>query len=199
MAAYIAVSGSIACGKTTLCKTLAQTLQCHAFWEDADQNPFLSAFYHNYPSTREYAFLSQMWFLYYKHAQLEEIARLNELALVERCLDENLLFAQLVLGEEEYKIYMDYYNLIASSMHQPVLIIYISVSLEEQIARIRKRAIPHEQRIEQAYLTKLNSLYERWVSTCLEIPVLQFKDGESSFKQIEDRVREEVEKHSQAT
>ena len=58
MRAYIAISGSIACGKTTLCKALARSLGFHAFCEEAAKNPFLSSFYDSYPNIQKHVFHS---------------------------------------------------------------------------------------------------------------------------------------------
>lgn len=199
MGAYIAISGSIACGKTTVCNALAQSLGFHALCEEAEQNPFLSSFYDSYPHIREHAFHSQMWFLCYKHVQLQQVSKLRRPAVVERCLEENLLFARLLLGVEEYKIYVDYYNLIASSVHQPLLILYLAVPLEEQLEHIQRRGIPYEQRVDREYLTKLNSIYEDWVSSCTRIRVLRIQNTQLQFEAIQDIVRQEMSRYPQVT
>lgn len=199
MGNYLAISGSIACGKTTLYKALAQSLGFHAFCEEAAQNPFLSSFYDSYPIIQKHAFQSQMWFLCYKHVQLQEISKLSKPAVVERCLEENLLFARLLLGAEEYKIYMDYYNLIASSAHQPVFILYLTLPLEEQLHRIQKRGISYEQHIDREYLTKLNSMYEHWGSGCTRIRILRIQNTQLQFEAIQDVVRQEMSRYPQVT
>lgn len=199
MGNYFAISGSIACGKTTLCKALARSLGFHAFCEEAAQNPFLSSFYDSYPSIHKHAFHSQMWFLCYKHVQLQQISKLRKPAVVERCLEENLLFARLLLGAEEYKIYMDYYNLIASSTHHPLFSLYLTLPLEEQLHRIQKRGILYEQRIDREYLTKLNSMYEHWVSSGTRIRILRIQNTQLQFEAIQDIVRQEMSRYPQVT
>jgi len=54
---------------------------------------------------------------------------------MERCLDENLIFSQLVLTNEENKIYTDYYQLVAESVLalQPILIVYLRVPVTKQL------------------------------------------------------------------
>lgn len=185
-ARYIAVSGSIATGKTTLCKILGQMLDIPAFYEQVSQNPFLAPFYSSGLGMSKYAFHSQMWFLNYKRMQLQEIANTKQPVVMERCLDENLIFSQLVLTNEENKIYTDCYQLVAESLAllKPVLIVYLRLSLNEQLRRIKQRSIPYEQNIDEQYLVRLNSKYEEWIASYEVSPVLAFNSEKVSLKSI---------------
>lgn len=185
-AQYVTVSGSIATGKTTLCKMLGEMLSIPVFYEEASQNPFLPDFYADDLDIPRYAFHSQMWFLNYKHQQLQKIANARQPVVMERCLDENLIFFQLVLSNEENKIYADYYQLVAESVLalKPILIVYLRVSVTEQLWRIMQRTISYEQAIDEQYLKELNSKYEEWVSSCQQTPVLSFDSEQIQLRKV---------------
>lgn len=183
---YVAISGSIATGKTTLCKILGRMLGIPVFYEQVSQNPFLARFYSSDLDMSRYAFHSQMWFLNYKRMQLQKIANTKQPVVMERCLDENLIFSQLVLTNEENKIYTDCYQLVAESVFalKRVLIVYLRVSVDEQLRRIKQRNIPYEQNIDKHYLTELSSKYEEWISSCEGAPILPFNSEQVNLERI---------------
>jgi deoxyadenosine/deoxycytidine kinase len=197
-ARYIAVSGSVATGKTTLSKALGRTLGVRVFYEQPSQNPFLPLFHFGGLGASRYAFQSQMWFLWEKHMHLKEIVSAQELVVLERCLGENLIFGKLLLTGEEIKIYMDYYQLIGESQLpvKPLLIIYLRVSVNEQLRRIRQRGTRYEQNIDERYLGQLNSRYEDWIDSYKEAPVLAFNSEEVTLRSMVRKTCLELSKYS---
>ena len=177
---------------------LGEMLGIPVFYEQPSQNPFLPHFYSNGLGEYGYAFHSQMWFLNYKYMQLQEIANVKQPVVMERCLDENLIFAQLVLTNEENKIYMDCYQLVAQSLValRPSLIVYLRVSLNEQLHRIKQRSISYEQNIDEQYLMRLDSRYEEWISSCVGIPILAFNSEQVSLERIARESRFQLSKFS---
>lgn len=166
------------------------------FYEQASQNSFLAPFYSSGLGISKYAFHCQIWFLNYKRMQLQEIAKAKQPVVMERCLGENLIFSQLVLTNEEKKIYMDYYQLVAESIFalKPVLIVYLRVSPNEQHRRIRQRSIPYEQNIDEQYLIRLNSRYEEWISSCEGIPILAFNSEQVNLERIATKTCSQLSK-----
>ena len=69
---FIVVEGPIGVGKTSLARRLAQSLSGQLVLEQADQNPFLERFYKN---PRAAAFQTQLFFLFQRARQLEEVDR----------------------------------------------------------------------------------------------------------------------------
>ncbi|MGD8760087.1 MAG: deoxynucleoside kinase, partial [Anaerolineales bacterium] len=60
MKKFIAVSGNIGVGKSTLVKLLSDKLQWEPFYEPVEENPYLADFYQD---MRTWAFHSQIFFL----------------------------------------------------------------------------------------------------------------------------------------
>jgi hypothetical protein len=67
---FIVVEGPIGVGKTSLARRLAQSLGGQLVLEQADQNPFLERFYKN---PRAAAFQTQLFFLFQRARQLEDV------------------------------------------------------------------------------------------------------------------------------
>jgi len=67
---FIVVEGPIGVGKTSLARRLAQSLGGQLMLEQADENPFLERFYRN---PRAAAFQTQLFFLFQRARQLEEL------------------------------------------------------------------------------------------------------------------------------
>jgi deoxyadenosine/deoxycytidine kinase len=67
---FIVVEGPIGVGKTSLARRLAQSMSAQLVLEQADQNPFLERFYKN---PRAAAFQTQLFFLFQRARQLEEV------------------------------------------------------------------------------------------------------------------------------
>src|ERR1700674_1362036 len=67
---FIVVEGPIGVGKTSLARRLSQSLGGQMVLEQADQNPFLERFYKN---PRAAAFQTQLFFLFQRARQLEDV------------------------------------------------------------------------------------------------------------------------------
>src|SRR6266852_3034932 len=96
---YIVVEGPIRVGKSSLAKILAERLHARRVF-DADDNPFLAAFYDEKPGA---AFSAQMYFLIERHRRLAEL-RLAETpgpVLSDFLFEKDKIFAYINLGDEE--------------------------------------------------------------------------------------------------
>ena len=67
---YIAIEGPIGVGKTSLTKRLANTFDYNVLLEKSGENPFLDRFYQN---PRQYALSTQLFFLFQRSQQIEEL------------------------------------------------------------------------------------------------------------------------------
>lgn len=169
----IVLAGTIGAGKTSLTKLLSDHLNSQAFYESVDDNPILPLFYKD---PKKYAFLLQIYFL---NKRLDSIkkANSNKNNVMDRSIYEDALLFQLNadLGRatttevDIYKSLLD--NMMeelenSSYQKNPDLLIYIDVSFDTMLKRIKKRGRSYEQ-IENdpslyEYYKELTSRYNDW-------------------------------------
>ncbi len=163
---FIAVAGNIGAGKSSLTDILARRYALLPVFEAVDENPYLEDFYRD---MRRYAFHSQMFFL---SRRLEQhLARVNRAGRViqDRTIYEDAgvfarnLFEEGVMDARDYKSYCGMYEAILQALRPPDLLIYLRASLPTLRERIARRGRAFEAAIEDAYLARLNRLYDAWV------------------------------------
>ncbi|HEV2288040.1 MAG TPA: deoxynucleoside kinase [Candidatus Acidoferrales bacterium] len=157
---YFAIEGPIRVGKSTLAKILAERLHARRVF-DCEDNPFLSAFYDEKPGA---AFAAQMHFLMERHQRLVEIDREKNPGPVvsDFLFEKDKIFAYVNLDNEELKLYERYYEMLASSLTIPDLVIYLQAKPEVLKRRISKKGAPEESNISPEYLETIAQAYEHF-------------------------------------
>jgi deoxyguanosine kinase len=157
---HIVVEGPIRVGKSTLARELAEQLHARRIF-DAEDNPFLADFYDEKPGA---AFSAQMYFLYERHRRwLESRPEENAAPIVSDFLfEKDKIFAYLNLDNEELKLYDRYFEMLAPSVPQPDLVIYLQAKPEVLRKRVSKKADPAETEISPEYVEAVASAYEHF-------------------------------------
>ena len=116
------VEGPIRVGKSTLAKVLAEQLHARRIF-DCEDNPFLGDFYEEKSGA---AFRAQMYFLYERHRRLMQTQPEDVGAPIvsDFLFERDKIFAYLNLDNEELKLYERYFDMLASSVPAPDLVIY---------------------------------------------------------------------------
>src|SRR5215510_16243813 len=111
---YVVVEGPIGVGKTSLARRLARSFGSELIREQAEENPFLERFYRN---PRSAALPTQLFFLFQRTRQLEDIRQhdlFDTVRIADYLIDKDRLFAKLTLDEEEYALYEQIYERLAT-------------------------------------------------------------------------------------
>ncbi len=155
----IAVEGPLRVGKSTLARLLADRMGA-ACVSEPDGNPFLPRFYAGEPGM---AFSTQMWFLRERLAQLQAAALLRGPVVADYILEKDKLFAFLNLSDAELPIYKDFYgaNQVA---FRPDLVVYLQARPAVLLERRRRKALPEEGRISDAYTEQVCEAYQHFFS-----------------------------------
>lgn len=162
---YIAVSGNIGSGKTTLVEMLAECLGWRPFYEDIS-NPYLDDFYQD---MERWSFKMQVAFLSRKVAQIKEINRSEYDVIQDRTIfEEGHVFVEnlhdmSLMSKRDYDLYMDLFSYVIGNVKMPDLIIYLKGSVPTLISQIQKRGREFEMGISEEYLGRLNDYYNSWV------------------------------------
>ncbi len=178
---YIALEGPIGVGKTSLCEILAHKLNAKPVLEEAEQNPFIQDFYRD---IRRFAFQTQMFFLLSRWRQQQEL-RQTELfhrGLVSDYLfAKDRLFANLVLDDNELKIYEQVHNVLNAQVQKPDLVVYLQASTDTLRRRIGLRGRKFENQITPEYLDELNRAYNYYFFHYGETPLMVVNTNDIDF------------------
>lgn len=169
---FIVVEGPIGAGKTSLARRLAASLSGEVILEQVDENPFLERFYR---SGRSAALPAQLFFLFQRARQLEELRQSDLFATVrvaDFLLDKDRLFAELNLDREELHLYNQISDKLDIEPPVPDLVVYLQASVDALLGRIARRGIPYERMIDRRYLERLTDAYSRFFHHYDESPLL---------------------------
>ena len=166
---YIAIEGAIGVGKTTLAKTISNTMKCQTLFEDYADNPFLKKFY---DENQTNSFSTQLYFLLKRIDQSEKINRTNDMLISDFYFGKDELFAKLNLSELEFEMYNSIRKKLNFIPPIPDLIIYLQASTDILIERIKKRGLDVEKNIKKKYIESVNDLYMKHFHEYTSSPVL---------------------------
>ena len=193
---YVVVEGPIGVGKTSLARRLARSFGSELILEQADENPFLERFYRNPKSA---ALQTQLFFLFQRTRQLEDMRQhdlFDTVRVADYLIDKDRLFARLTLDEEEFSLYDQIYDRLATDMPIPDLVVYLQAPSDVLLERIARRGIRYEQKIEREYLEKLQEAYARFFLAYEASPLLivnaaqaDFVNNDTDYTQLYEQIR----------
>ncbi len=172
---YIAVSGNIGSGKSSLVEFLCQHWQIKPFFEPNEENPYLKDFYEN---MSRWSFHSQIHFLTAKFKLHLELDAASQDVIQDRTIWEDAeifaenLYRQGQMSEREYDTYRQLYESIKYQVRPPDLMLYLRCPVSTVRKRIEMRGRQMEQDIPEDYLDRLQRLYEDWIDDYELSPVV---------------------------
>ena len=140
---YIAISGNIGSGKTTLTRLLAAHYGWTPKYESVDFNPYLADFYQD---MARWSFNLQIYFLNKRFKDVVEISHSKEVIVQDRTIYEDArIFAPNLhdmglMSSRDFENYSDLFDLMMSLVGNPDLLIYLRSSIPNLIARSRSAA-----------------------------------------------------------
>jgi len=168
---HIAIEGPIGVGKTSLAMILAWELNLKAFFEPADNNPYLDDFYADIP---RFSFPTQIYFLVHrfrKQLRLQKIKK-GRSVVSDFYFKKDLIFASLNLKDRDKELYDRIIAEMLPFVEEPNLIIYLDAPLGVLMDRIRKRARHGETLIAEEYEELLSTSYKRFFQDFQDAPIL---------------------------
>lgn len=177
----IVVEGPIGVGKTSLARRLARSFGSELILEQAHDNPFLERFYKN---PRAAALQTQLYFLFQRARQLEDIRQhdlFDTVRVADYLIDKDRLFARLTLDDEEYGLYEQVYTRLAVDAPVPDLVIYLQAPVDVLLERIERRGLRYEQQMERSYLERLQEAYARFFHAYDASPLLIVNAAQADF------------------
>jgi deoxyadenosine/deoxycytidine kinase len=179
----VGILGIIGAGKSFFAEALAKCLDVPLFPEPLEENYLLKLFYEN---MLKYSFEMQVLLL---------VRRLNiyrkcniglEGGVCDRTIFEDSIFAQVLnndglMRDDQLKVYLELYTSMMNDVKPLNFMIYLRVSPEEALKRIKTRGRESEKGITIDYMKKLYNEYERFVVETSKVSNIIVLDWESLY------------------
>jgi deoxyadenosine kinase len=197
---FIGIAGMIGAGKSTLAHALGEHLDIDVYCEPVDDNEYLADFYRD---TARYSFATQIYLLNRRFQQHQEIIWKGRSAVQDRTIYEDSIFAKMLveiglMEERDYRTYQALFAHMSNFMCRPNVIVYLDVSPERSLERIRGRSRDVESGISSEYLSALYRGYEEFITDISRtIPVIRIDyDRFGTAKEMADVIQREYLDHS---
>jgi deoxyadenosine/deoxycytidine kinase len=186
---FIVVSGLIGVGKTTLTQQLADHLQYEPYYEPVETNPYLEDFYRD---MARWTFTMQMYLLAQRFEQHQEIIWSRKPAVLDRSIYEDTIFARMhredgLMDDRDWTTYISHFNVMKSFLRYPDVILYLHITPDTAMKRIKQRARNAERTIEQRYIERLYEGYEEFADEMQRYTVVVTLDW-SEFLPVDEVV-----------
>ena len=197
---FIGIAGMIGAGKSTLATALAQHLGIEAYYEPVADNEYLEDFYRD---TRNYSFAMQVYLLNRRFQQHQEIIWRGRSAVQDRTIYEDSIFAGMLartglMDERDYRTYVQLFRHMSNFMCKPSVIVYLDVTPECSLERIKMRERDVESSIGLDYLRALHQGYQDFVEDVSRvIPVIRVDyERFATAEEMADVIEREYLDHS---
>ncbi|MCA9756834.1 MAG: deoxynucleoside kinase [Candidatus Eisenbacteria bacterium] len=197
---FIGIAGMIGAGKSTLATSLGKHLGIDVYYEPVEDNEYLEDFYRDTP---RYAFATQIYLLNKRFAQHQEIIWRGRSAVQDRTIYEDSIFAKMLattglMDERDYRTYIELFRNMSNFMCKPNVIVYLDVSPEKSLERIRSRARGMETGISLEYLRALYRGYEEFIGDVSRvIPVISVDyDRFATAEEMASVIEKNFQEHS---
>ena len=194
---HIGIAGNIGCGKTTLTRMLAEHYGWTPKFEAVTYNPYLEDYYKD---ISRWSYNLETYFLAQRFKDVLEIAKSKDVIVQDRTIMEGVYIfvannkAMGNLSDRDYDTYMQLFSLMMSMVREPDLLIYLKTSVPKLVEQIQLRGRDYEKSMSIEYLTNLNNLYDKWISTykgkvlTIEADGLDFEHRPEDFSLITDKI-----------
>lgn len=196
----IVLAGTIGAGKSSLAEALGEHLGTEVFYESVEDNPVLDLYYKD---PEQYAFLLQIHFLNKRFKSIKEAYKADN-NILDRSIFEDALFMELNHKNGNVtSVEMDTYRDLLDNMleelegmpkKRPDLLVYVDVSLNTMLERIKLRGRDFEQVDNQPeleeYYAQVHGEYPAWYAAYDKSPKLRIDGDKIDFvNNSEDRTR----------
>ncbi|MBM7562665.1 deoxynucleoside kinase [Fusibacter tunisiensis] len=200
----IVIDGIIGAGKTTVGEFISRELGIPLFQELKDDGKesraqrMLDLFYE---TPDRWSAIIQVMFLNDRFKDLKRIERDGNSAVLDRSIYGDEIFARTIhergeMTHDEFEIYRDLLHNMLAHIKVPEILIYIDVSVDVAMNRIRKRARSTEgDTIPRDYMEDLKRNYESWYNAYNISPKVRInfdKDAVDSNGNLSSEVAHEI-------
>lgn len=196
----IIIEGVISAGKSTFCKNFSNEMNYLPQYEPVETNPYLERFY---VDPKQHALPMQYWLMAHRFKEhknaVEHVWRTGQTVVQDRSIYGDAVFAELNhlhgnIDELGYNSYLKMRDVMFEHVMIPQLTLFLDVSVENCIERIKMRSRSCECNIPAEYLQGLKDLYEKrlvelssWGSTVVRLDWNTFRPVSEVIAELKDR------------
>ncbi|MFA6403813.1 MAG: deoxynucleoside kinase [Salinivirgaceae bacterium] len=169
---YIIIEGNIGAGKTSLATRMAEQYNGKIILEQFHDNPFLPKFYSN---PERYSFSLELSFLAARYKQLNEEISSTDLfksfTIADYYFVKSLVFARATLGDDEFNLFRQVFQIIYQQLPLPNLYVYLHSSPDRLLQNIALRGRDYEKSISLEYLDQIQKSYFSFLNRRIAFPL----------------------------
>jgi 2-amino-4-hydroxy-6-hydroxymethyldihydropteridine diphosphokinase len=176
----ISIAGVIGAGKTTLADAIYKQAETshttpdksefHVLYEPYGQNPYLEKVY---AGQNQFALDSQLFFLVNRSKQLNRFTlKKNRCYITDYLFDKELIYAKRLLDPDQLAEYEVLYAPFATQVVTPSLVLFLTDTPENCLAKILRRNRPYEQNIKLQFLSQMTHDYQTLLKKWDRSPVI---------------------------
>lgn len=181
---YVAVSGPLGVGKSSLIDLLSGTGDWTVLHEPVMDNPYLSDVYAN---LSDYAFRNQAFYLG-QRAELHRLAsEFSGPIIQERCITEDgevftpALRDHGAYDDNDLETLTTIYRSLVDQVPRPDLLLYLTAPFEVTVERIKQRDRIGESDLDVDFLRRIYDRYELWATSQTRVPLLRVDTEELDY------------------
>lgn len=195
---YVAIAGNIGAGKSSLTEILSEYFGWEAFYEQVDDNPYLTDFYND---MRRWSFNLQVFFLSQRFKHQRRIENCERSVVQDRSIYEDAeIFARNLhemglMSSRDYENYTQLFSIMTSYLQPPTLLVYLRSSVPTLVNHIQNRGRNFESTIRIDYLERLQEHYENWIDDydlgpkmIVDVDELDFVHEDADRRQVLQRI-----------
>ena len=181
---YVAISGPLGVGKTSLIEIMGRTGDWTVLPEPITENPYLSEVYSN---LTDLSFRMQTFYMGQRALQHQSARHVSGPLVQERCLSEDgevFTPAYRDLGaydDNDLETLTTLYRGLLDQAPCPNLLVYLSAPFEVTVDRIRRRDRVGERDIDLDLIRVIYDRYEQWALQQSRVPMLRIDTGELDY------------------
>ncbi len=201
---FVAIEGNIGAGKTTLTNRISEDFNAKSIFEGFADNPFLPKFYQD---ANRYAFPLEMSFLADRYSQLsDDLAQFDlfkEFIIADYYIFKSLIFAQITLEEDEFRLYQQVFDIMYKETQKPDLYVFLYQNTDRLLENIHKRGRSYETDISGQYLDRVTQGYFNYIKTLpsnkvlvIDISNLDFVANQEDYMYILNTIEDKLQKNN---
>lgn len=169
------IDGMTGVGKSSLLDILVDELDLRPYREIfRDENDLLGKFFNQ---GSRWCFPMQISFLNNRYGQYKEAGRLKN-TIMDRSIYSDPIFADLyhktgTMEPEEYYVYKSLFRSLVEALKPPRVVVYLDVTAEEAIKRIKQRGREDELKMPESYWRDLHQVYTQYYDNYRLSPLLR--------------------------